>query len=342
MTEPVRLAQIGLGQKWGWELGTAIQRTPGVVLQTCYARTPATREAFANQFGCRPAPTLEAAIADPGIEAAVVAAPAHVHAEITRACVQYGRHVLVEKPLALTLRAALEMRTTCNEAGLILAVNHEMRRLGATRAIKSVLEDGLLGQVVAAGADLTLPGKFFPDNWRCHRDTNRGGALMQLGIHHVDTLLYLLGPVVQVEGLFAHTSAPVDIDDVGVAVLTFENGTVATVTASYVSPKSYELRLYGVRANLTCSADMRIWPDSAQVDGRTRLEIQTGELLEAIPINPQDCLGRVLEEFAACIREGGSPETGADEGLAALAVVEAALLSFGTGSPVNPQALYQT
>jgi predicted dehydrogenase len=215
-----------------------------------------------------------------------------------------------------------------------------MRRLGSSRAVKSVLEDGLLGQVVAAGAYLTLPGSFFPDNWRCHRETNRGGAMTQLGIHHIDTLQYLLGPVVQVMGSFAHTAAPVDIDDVGVATLTFKSGALAVVTASYVSPKSYGLRLYGVQANLTCTADMRNWPDSVQMDDQTRLEVQTGEHREQIPVKPQDCLALTLDEFAHCIREGGSPEAGAPEGLAALAIVEAALQSFESDSPINPQSLY--
>src|SRR4030042_726294 len=204
--QPVGIAMLGLG-RWSRQLAKAIVRVGSLRLLTCYSRTVETRRKFAEEFGCEDAASLEAALGHPGVEAAFIAAPSHAHPELTLACARHGIHVFVEKPLANTLAEARQMASACQERGLVLMVGHEMRRLGSSRAMKQVLDSGRLGRVVAATAVETLAGTFQPDNWRCHRDTNRGGALMQLGIHHLETLMYLLGPVAAGQGFFAPLSA---------------------------------------------------------------------------------------------------------------------------------------
>src|SRR5215208_4234344 len=103
-------------------------------------------------------------------------------------------------------------------------VGHAFRRLGASRRVKQLLDEGALGRVVLAEANMSLPGSFKPEAWRAHRERNPGGPIMQLGIHHVDTLSYWLGSVERATGRFAHVEAQADIDDVGVVMLEFESG----------------------------------------------------------------------------------------------------------------------
>lgn len=336
--EPVGIAMLGLG-RWSRQLAKSINRVDSLRLVACYSQTEESRLGFASEFACDPAPTLEAVLTAPGVEAVFIAAPSHAHLELTLACARHGLHVFVEKPMANSLSEARQMAAICRERGLVLMIGHEMRRLGSSRAMKQVLDSGRLGQIVTVTAVQTLSGTFHPDNWRCHRDTNRGGALMQLGIHHIETLIYLMGPVATVHGFFAHRSAPADIDDVGTAYLTFESGVVAVVASSYVSPSSYELHFYGDRANMGCVADMRVWPDSLRVDPGTQLTVQTRDVVDRVIIEPQDVLALQADEFARSVRGLMQPETGAQEGLAALAVVEAALNSFEAGKPVNLHSL---
>jgi predicted dehydrogenase len=207
--------------------------------------------------------------------------------------------------------------------------------------MKQVVDQGQLGQIATATASISFIGTFQPDNWRCHRDTNPGGPMMQLGIHHIETLTYLLGPVVNTQGFFAHVAAPADVDDVGIAHLTFESGATGTIASTYVSPMVYEMHLYGDRANLDCVLDMLVWPDTPEVDKRASLTIHKPDAREAIPIAPKDALALQLDEFARSVRGEVKPETGADEGLTALAVVEAALRSSETGEPVDPRTLLE-
>lgn len=339
MSRPVGIAILGLGG-WSRKLAAAALRSQQLQLVTCYTRTPETRQAFASEFGCLAAASLEEALDAPGVEAALITSPSHTHLELARACAAHGKHVFVEKAMALTYADGLEMIREVEGRGLTLMVGHEMRRLGSHRAMKQVIASGRLGQVSLATAGFTLAGSFLNDNWRTHRATNRGGALMQLGIHQVENLLYLLGPAAQVSGFFAHTTAPADIDDVGIANLVFESGAIGCVTATFVSPTSYTIHLHGSQANLSCVLDMRIWPDARQVDPHTTLSLQTRTTLEPVPFEHLDCLALELEEFARCVRGEAAPETGGREGLAALAVVEAALRSWEKGGlPVDPRAL---
>jgi predicted dehydrogenase len=175
--------------------------------------------------------------------------------------------------------------------------------------------------VVLAEADMSLPGSFRPGAWRADRERNPGGPIMQLGIHHVDTLAYWLGPIRRASGRFAHLHSPGDIDDVGVVTLEFESGALGTLTGSYVSPKTLSLRLLGTEAVLDYRTDFSVWPDARALDGVTTLTVGG----ERVSFEGRDMLADELAEFGRCIRGEAQPETGPDEGIAALAAVLQAL-----------------
>jgi predicted dehydrogenase len=176
---------------------------------------------------------------------------------------------------------------------------------------------------------MSLPGSFKPGAWRGQRDRNRGGPIMQLGIHHLDTLAYWLGPVARASGRFAHVHTHADIDDVGVVTLEFESGALASLTGSYVSPKTLSLRLLGTDGVLDYRTDFSVWPDARALDGVTTLTLAG----RPIGFEERDMLADELAEFGACIRGEAEPETGAEEGIAALAAVLNALQTH-TGAVV--------
>jgi predicted dehydrogenase len=313
------IAMVGTGM-WAQRLAEAAERA-GLELVTCFSRDDARRRAFAERFRCGAATSLEEAIGDPRVEGVLLVTPNDVHEEQALACAERGRHVFVEKPIADSLEAGERMRAACAEAGVALMVGHAFRRLGAARRVRQLLDDGALGRVVLAEANMSLPGSLRPDAWRAHRGRNPGGPIMQLGIHHVDTLAYWLGPVRRASGSFAHVHTPADIDDVGILTLEFESGALASLTGSYVSPKTLSLRLLGTEAVLDYRTDFSVWPDARALDGVTTLTL-AGERLS---FESRDMLAEELAEFGRCIRGDAEPETGADEGIAALGVVLQAL-----------------
>jgi predicted dehydrogenase len=316
------VAVIGLGM-WGGRMAAAAQRA-GLEVVTCFARDERKRAAAAERLGCEAAESVEAAIGHPRVEGVVLVTPNDAHEAHAVLAAESGRHVFIEKPIADSVEAAERMRDACARAGVTLMVGHAFRRLGAARRVGELIEAGALGRVVLAEATFSLPGSFPPAAWRAHRETDPGGPLMQLGIHHVDTLASWLGPIERSSGRFAHVATEADIDDVGVVCLEFASGALGVVTGSYVSPKTLALRLQGTQAVLEYRTDFSVWPDAQALDGVT--EVLLGG--EPVAFEPRDMLADELAEFGACIRGEAQPETGAAAGIQALRVILDAL-----GSP---------
>jgi xylose dehydrogenase (NAD/NADP) len=319
ISRPVGVALIGTGMWAGQRAGAA--RRAGLRLVTCYSRDAGRRRAFAERAGCGAAPSLAAALDHPDVEAALLLTPNDTHAELTLACAERGLGVFVEKPIADSVADAERMASACADARVPLMVGHAFRRLGAARRVGELVAEGALGRVVLAEATLSLPGALTPNKWRAHRERNPGGPLMQLGIHHVDTLASWLGAPVAASGRFARVETDADIDDVGIAALEMASGSLAAVTGSYVSPKTFAIRLSGTRAVLEYRADFGVWPAAERLDDVTTLTLGGAP----VAFERRDMLAEELAELGACVRGRAVPETGAAEGIAALRAIRAAL-----------------
>ena len=306
------VAVIGAGM-WAPRLVAAAGRA-GLDIVTCFARD---REKAAR-LGVPVAESFEAAIEHSDVEVVILATPNDVHREQAIACAERGRHVFVEKPIADTVEAGVQIRDACASAGVLLMVGHAFRRLGAARRAAEVVRSGRLGEVVLAEATFSLPGKLGPQAWRAHRERNPGGPLMQLGIHHVDTLMAWLGPVRQTTGTFAHVHTDADIDDVGVATMGFASGALGVLTGSYVSPHTFGVRLQGSEGVLDYRAELGgVWPAAERVDEVSTLTVDG----EPVGFERRDMLAEELAELDLAIRGDVVIETGAEEGIAALRVI---------------------
>jgi predicted dehydrogenase len=304
-----KVAIVGTGF-WGAKLAEAAGRS-SLELAACYSRNAEKRAEFAERFGCEAAASYEAALG--AADAVVLATPNDDHEAQTLTAAEHGKHVFVEKPIATTIAAGERMRDACAAAGVALLVGHELRRLGAARNAKAVVESGALGTVVLAEANFSLTSAVKPGTWK----EGRGTPLVQLGIHHADTLRYLLGPVTRTTGRVNRVVSEVDIDDTGAAILEFASGALGTITSSYVSPKTYSIRLLGTEAVLDYRIDISVWPAADKLDSMTTLTVG-GEVVGFDHVDP---LVDELEELGRCARGEATPETGADEALAALRVI---------------------
>ena len=306
----MKVALAGTGF-WAAKLAEAVARTNDLELAACWSRSSEQRNAFAQRFDCAAATSFEQAL--DGVDAVLLATPNDTHEQHAIAAAGHGVHVFVEKPIADTIEAGERMREACEQAGVSLLVGHEMRRLGAARKAKELIDAGALGRVVLAEANFSLASPVKPGTWKAG---GRGTPLVQLGVHHADTLAYLLGPVARTTGVVARVHSDL-VDDVGIATLAFESGALGTISSSYVSPKTYALRLLGTDAVLDYRTDLSVWPAAEELDEGTAL-ILDGERIEFDRVDP---LVAELDELARCVRGDATPETGAAEGLAALRVI---------------------
>jgi hypothetical protein len=138
-------------------------------------RRDAAGAAFAARVGCEAAPSFAAAVEDQRVKAVLLATPNAGHAEQGAAAAALGKHVFVEKPIADTLADGRALRAACLEAGVALLVGHDLRRLGAARAAKALVDEGALGTVVLAELNFSLTGTLKPESWRYRRETCLAG-----------------------------------------------------------------------------------------------------------------------------------------------------------------------
>jgi predicted dehydrogenase len=296
----------------------------------CTSRSPDHRAIFAHKYGCRDVPTLDAVLNDPEIEGVVITTPHSVHAEQIVAAAGAGKHVFVDKPFTLTVADARRATEVCRKAGVVLAVGHQRRRQPASRALKRLLDDGALGRVSQIeghfSADYDFSSAITPDMWRADRAETPGGPMTNLGIHHVDTYQYLLGPIARVSALSRRVVLGVDIEDVTAILFEFASGCLGYLGTSWVPATRTEwIALHGTEA--------QAWHEAAG----TRLDLTCRGRPERapVPLTPVDPLVEELAEFARCVREGTRPEVGGEEGTVNIAVLEAIVESARTGRVVD-------
>lgn len=325
----VGLGLIGVGW-WGGELAAAARRTQNARVVACYSRDPSRRQAFAVEHGCRAVDGVEALVTDPQVEGVLVVTPHSTHLALIEAAAAAGRPVFVEKPLTLTLDEARAALAATERAGVTLQVGHHRRRLGATRRLRRLLDEGVIGTPVALECNHSGPNLFGRiSEWRKDPEESPVGGMTAFGVHVLDTLHYLAGPIRRVTALSTSVLGIGDLDDVSVMTFQHQSGPLSTLTTSLAVPKTATVGLFG--------SDAAAW---SLHDG-ARLAVQRRS--EPVPtvedVDPGDALADQLAEFARCIRDGASPETGGPQGAAVVAVLDAIETSARSGRAVDVPTL---
>jgi predicted dehydrogenase len=317
-SEKLRVAVIGMGW-WSDVLSDAIMRSDKIEIVSCFTRSEDKRKAFAEKYGCRQALSFDDVLKDASVEAIVNTTPNSVHLETTAQAASAGKHVFLDKPIANTVAEGLEIARVCDKAGVVVALGYQRRRENHFRWIKDEIVAGRFGKLVQAEGNISRDrlGKIDLSSWRYQAVGMPGGVMLQIGLHYVDVLEMLMGPVKSVSGLLAQLVLPGDNPDVSALILQHENGAISNLNASYASASEYYmLNVYGKEA-------------SAYYDlfGGLR-HLKRGETTSrSVPVSKNDTIREELEEFAHCIRTGTKPETDAWWGARNLAVVKAGIKS---------------
>jgi predicted dehydrogenase len=331
MDDKVRLAPVGLG-RWARVLARGAQRGDVIELASCFSRDDERRRAFQEEFGVpRSAATYEELLADPEIEGVLITTPNDTHRPLIVQALEAGKAVYTDKPIAHTLEDANVIAEAVAQAGLPFAVGHSARRLAGHREMKRWIDDGRSGEISLAEANFSNERglELTPQTWRWYADKSPGGAFIQLGVHHADTLQSLLGPVAKVTAHARRLYTKAEIPDAIMAILEFESGALGYLGTGWASPGVYSMNLLGTKANLMYDLDFTHWDESHLADDWSSLKSQFYGQSERQPVElaRTDMFREQLEEFALAIRGQARIEVGAAEAVRALAVVRAALES---------------
>ncbi|MBN1395213.1 MAG: Gfo/Idh/MocA family oxidoreductase [Pirellulales bacterium] len=214
----------------------AIADVRGAKLAACFDTVGNAADRLAEETGCKAYHDLDAMLADPAVEVVAIGTPSGAHMEPAVAAARAGKHVIVEKPLEITLKRCDRIINECKKAGVVLSAIFPSRFHDSSVELRRAMDQGRFGRLTVGDAIVKWyrPQSYYDSGaWRGTWELDGGGALMNQAIHSVDLLLWLMGPAVEVRarfGMLAHKR--IAVEDVAQATLAFENGAIGMIEAS--------------------------------------------------------------------------------------------------------------
>jgi len=225
----------------------AIRDLGNARLVACYDAVPAAADRFAEQQNCRAYHDLKKMLKEPEVQIVTICTPSGAHMEPAVAAAKAGKHVIVEKPLEITLKRCDKMFLACEKAGVTLSAIFPSRFHESSQMLKSAVDQGRFGRLTLGDAYVKWyrTQEYYDSGaWRGTWELDGGGALMNQAIHSVDLLTWLMGPVAEISA-FTDTLAHerIAVEDVAVATLRFENGAVGVIEATTAAYPGYLKRI---------------------------------------------------------------------------------------------------
>ena len=326
----INAAVVGLGW-WGQHIIRRMKGSDVLRIATAVETNP-DREAFAREHGVAFASDLAEVLADPAIDAVILATPHRMHTGQVLAAAAAGKHVFCEKPLALSRADAERSVAACRDAGVKLGIGHERRFEPAIVELRRLVREGALGTIMHAEANFSHDklADVPKGDWRTSPKDAPAAGMTAMGIHLTDLYLDLFGPVAEVFACATSRVAYEENGDVVSALMRFQSGATGYINAILVTPLYITLTVFGSEA----WAEIRnhSHPDTP---GPTTLTVRRRDGgAETREFEWRDSVRIGLETFARSI-EAGAPYPFTDaQKVGNVAVLEAICRSVATNAPV--------
>lgn len=339
MDMKVRFAIIGCG-RIAPKHAESIVALPEAELVAVCDIIPEKAQAFADKYGAKPYTSYEEMLAKEDIEVVTIATSSDLHAPIGIAAAKSGKHVMVEKPMAMTLKSADELIKTCKDNGVKLEVIHQNRFNKSVKLMRKALEEGRFGKMTHGQATVRWnrdDNYYAQASWRGTK-LQDGGVLMNQSIHNIDLLQWTFGPVESVFGYTTTAMRKIEMEDVGGAVIKFKSGAIGLIeAASTIYPKNIEetLNVFGSTGSVIIGGiavnRIEAWefPES---------EEEKKQIFASQESDPPTVYGfghrEVISDMIQAIREDRTPAIPGEEGRKALEIILAIYKCQETKEPV--------
>jgi len=333
------MAELGVGLigcgAMGRDLGRALLEVPAASLRAVTDPDPDAATAAGEALGAGVAADLAGLLLAPGVDAVIVASPGCFHREQVEAALAAGKHVFVEKPMALTAADCDAMDAAAARAGRLLMVGQVLRFYPCWREVLAIVRSGEIGAPWAVSVTRVGGGwEGWPQAWRNRRDRS-GGLLMEVNAHEFDFMTQVCGDVERVYAEAAHYGpGPEDYPDLAFVTLRFASGAVGHLHTSTVSALDLLTgTIQGSEGTLHYTngfagdGEIRV----ARRDGSTRL-IRVGDLHHEPPVRHE------LRLFVEAALSGGAAPIPGAEGRRNVRLAEAAYAAAEGGAPVRVQS----
>lgn len=326
----------------------AIAEVRGATLVGCYNRTPETADAFAWAHDCRAYHDLDELLANKAIDVVTIATASGAHLEPAVAAAQAGKHVIVEKPLEITLKRCDQIIAACKKARVRLAAIFPSRFHDASQELKRAVDAGRFGRLTLGDAYVKWyrsQAYYESGAWRGTWQLDGGGALMNQAIHSVDLLQWLMGPVAEIRAytaMLAHEQ--IAVEDTAVASLRFANGALGVIEATTAAWPGYlkRIELHGSHGSAAIEEeDIVKWDFEKRV--RRDEEIQYymarrksggGGAADPAAIGHQ-AHAKQFGDFVEALQKKRPPLIDGQEGRRAVEIILGIYKSAETGQPVK-------
>ncbi len=335
-----RIAIVGLGMAVTPHARGLMDLADTVEVVHAFSPSESRRKAFGEKFPFPLCDSLDTILADDSVEAVAVLSPANTHRDIAIRCAEAGKHVLMEKPLEITTARAEELVAACRAAGVKLGVVLQHRFRPAAMKLAELLRAGDLGAIVGCSAVIRLwrPQSYYDEPGRGTFARDGGGVLISQGIHTLDLMLSLAGPVDQVAG-FA-TTTPVhhmETEDMVCAAARFASGAIGTIDATTAAfpgfPEEIILTCEKGTARLAGTELLVQWHDGRRFAVEPdRPAGGTGADPMAFP---HDWHRAVMADFVEAIRTDREPKVTGEEALKVHRLIDALIETGRTGAPIR-------
>ena len=319
----------------------AAQAIPGLTVAAVFGTNRERITAFGREFGAATYDTLERFLEHRPMDFVAIGSPSGLHAEQGIAAARRGLHVLVEKPIEVTAERADALIAAADAARVKLGVFFQDRLRPAVRDLKAAVDGGEIGApvMIAGRVKWYRPADYYAKSrWRGTWALDGGGALMNQGIHTVDLMQWLFGPVARVQGWTGTRVHAIEVEDTAAAMFEFASGAVGTIEATTSAYPGYARRLEicGAEGTIVLEHD-RI----AVVDLRSpsrHVSVQaSGDATQSAAsplVSDASAHQRVLEDFIRAIDSDGTPACDGRAARPSVELVEAVYASARAGRPV--------
>lgn len=246
----IRWGLIGCGDIARKRVAPALRDLPGCELVAVSRARAEEAKSFAREFGVgRWHADWRDLVTDPLVDAVYVATPVHLHSEQTIAAAEAGKHVLCEKPMAMSVAECDLMTEACAAGGVRLGVAYYRHFYPVVARVKEILESGEIGRPAVAQANAFEwfdPAPEHPRCWLLDRERSGGGPMFDFGCHRIEVLMNLFGPAERVQGAVANVHFERGVEDTAAAFFKFERGPVAVLCVTHAASDPQDtLDIYG-------------------------------------------------------------------------------------------------
>ena len=342
--QPLRFAVIGAGNIGKIHL-QAIEEVPGAVATVLVSRTRATGQPIADTHGCTWCADWSQAILRPDVDAVAVCTPTGTHMEIAVAAAQAGKHLLVEKPLDITLERADAIIDAAVQNGVKLACIFPRRFAAGSQQAKRAIEAGRLGRMTLADVYVkwhrTQAYYEGSGNWRGTWALDGGGALMNQSIHQIDLVRWLVGPVRSVFARTATLAHTMQAEDTACAVLEYANGALGVIqgATSAWPGEPARVAIHGERGSIVLEEGKIVrWKLEDAADGEEESMLTLEETAASGAADPTaigfEMHRRQVLDLVDAVQNDRPPAIAGAEGRHAIEIVRAMYDSAEQGSAV--------